>query len=128
MASNHLAPWQKIPVHEGPVAILTRATIRFSKLKAFWKNVNGVAAEDGRCRGFITSIGIGELPLIKQATFSIWQSMEAMKQFAYQDPRHLEVIKKTRQGRWYREDMFVRFKPIKTIGTIKASDPLAGKL
>ncbi|MEO6732356.1 MAG: DUF3291 domain-containing protein [Ferruginibacter sp.] len=115
-------------LYEGPIAILTRATIRISKLKAFWRNVSGVAAQMQNAEGLITSIGIGELPFIKQATFSVWQSKEAMKQFAYKMHQHTEVIKKTRKENWYSEDMFVRFKPVKTFGTIKGIDPLKGKL
>jgi hypothetical protein len=114
--------------YEGPIAILTRATIRLSKLSAFWQNVDDVAKQMSAANGFITSIGIGEMPYIKQATFSIWESKEAMKQFAYQMSQHTEVIKKTRKENWYSEDMFVRFRPIKTMGSIKGNDPLKGKL
>ena len=124
-------PFGNLPkqsVYEGSVATLTRATIRLSKLKAFWKNVDGVANQLNGAKGFITSIGIGEMPYIKQATFSIWENKEAMKQFAYQMSQHTEVIKKTRQENWYSEDMFVRFKPLKTFGSIKGNDPLQGKL
>ncbi len=121
-------PLSKNTNYEGPIAVLTRATIRISKLSAFWQSVKGVAEEMAAADGLITSIGIGELPFIKQATFSIWQSREAMIQFAYQMHRHTEVIKKTRHGNWYSEDMFVRFKPLKTFGTIKGSDPLKGMI
>ncbi|MEP7111370.1 MAG: spheroidene monooxygenase [Ferruginibacter sp.] len=121
-------PLGKNTTYDGPIAILTRATIRLSKLKAFWQNVESVAAQVAGANGFITSFGIGELPFIKQATFSIWNSRETMKQFAYQLQKHAEVIKKTRKENWYSEDMFVRFKPITTVGTIKGSDPLEGKL
>ncbi len=121
-------PLAKNTTYNGSIAILTRATIRISKLKAFWQNVNGVAVQMAGANGLITSIGIGEMPFIKQATFSIWQSREAMKQFAYQMQQHTEVIKKTRQDRWYSEDMFVRFIPLKTVGTINGSDPLEGLL
>jgi heme-degrading monooxygenase HmoA len=62
--------------------------------------------------GFITSVGIGEVPFIKQATFSIWESKEQMRSFAYKLPLHKEVIKKTHQEKWYSEDMFTRFKVI----------------
>ena len=119
---------EKNTPYEGPIAILTRATIRLSKLKSFWQNVNGVAGQMANADGLISSIGIGELPFIKQATFSVWQSKDAMKQFAYQMHQHTEVIKKTRKENWYSEDMFVRFKPVKTFGTIKGSNPLVGKL
>ncbi len=114
--------------YDGVIATLTRATIRLNKLNAFWKNVDSVAVEMNRAKGFIHSIGIGEMPLIKQATFSIWQSREHMKAFAYEMHQHTAVIQKTRKERWYAEDMFVRFKPLKTLGTIKGNDPLAGKL
>jgi heme-degrading monooxygenase HmoA len=125
------APFGQLPKgtdYSGPVATLTRATIRISKLRAFWRNVAGVAVKMDGADGFITSLGIGELPFVKQATFSIWQSREAMKNFAYQMREHREVIQKTRKENWYSEDMFVRFKPLQTYGTIKGKDPLAGKL
>ncbi|MBC7889794.1 MAG: spheroidene monooxygenase [Ferruginibacter sp.] len=121
-------PFAKNTSYNGLVAVLTRATIRLSKLPAFWRNVNGVASQMAGADGFITSIGIGEMPLIKQATFSIWQSRDAMKQFAYQMHQHTEVIRKTRKENWYSEDMFVRFKPVKTVGTINGTDPLMGKI
>jgi hypothetical protein len=124
-------PFGELPKHaeyDGTIAILTRATIRLSKLKAFWKNVGEVAGQMAGAKGLITSIGIGEMPYIKQATFSIWENKEAMKQFAYQMSQHTAVIKKTRKENWYSEDMFVRFRPIKTFGTIKGNDPLKGKL
>lgn len=114
--------------NDGLVAVLTRATIRLSKLNSFWKNVGSVATQMNTAKGFITSFGIGEIPFIKQATFSIWESKEAMKKFAYQMKDHQEVIKKTRKENWYSEDMFVRFKPLKVIGSIKGSNPLEGIL
>ena len=114
--------------YEGQVAVLTRATIRLARLKRFWKHVDGVATQMATANGFVTSYGIGELPLIKQATFSIWQSKESMKSFAYQLKEHQEVIQKTRQEKWYSEDMFVRFRPIKSSGTLKGTLPFEIKL
>ena len=109
--------------YNGPIAVLTRATIRLSKLNSFWKNVNGVAKQMAGANGLITSIGIGEMPFIKQATFSIWENKELMKAFAYQMHQHKDVIKKTKKENWYSEDMFIRFIPTYTIGTINGSDP-----
>lgn len=109
------------------IAVLTRATIRISKLKNFWKNVDGVANRMTQADGFISSIGIGEVPLLKQATFSIWESKSAMKQFAYQLQEHAEVIRKTRTEKWYSEDMFVRFIIVNVSGTIGGKSPLERK-
>ena len=114
--------------YDGLIAILTRATIRISKLNSFWKNVDSVANQMGSADGFITSLGIGEVPFIKQATFSIWESKMHMKQFAYQMQEHAEVIRKTRKEDWYSEDMFVRFKILDSAGTNRGKNPLERKL
>lgn len=114
--------------YEGQIAILTRATIRLSRLKNFWKHVDAVASQMAGAKGFVCSLGIGEIPWIKQATFSVWQSKEDMKNFAYQLKDHTEVIRLTRQEKWYSEDMFVRFIIIGSVGTIRGINPLQGKL
>lgn len=110
--------------YEGPIAVLTRATIRPGKLKYFWQNVAPVAAGMITAKGFMFSAGVGEIPWIKQATFSVWHSKEDMKAFAYGMKAHKEVIQKTRKENWYSEDMFTRFRIIKSIGTLRGKNPL----
>jgi heme-degrading monooxygenase HmoA len=108
-------PFGELPAksdYEGKIAVITRATIRLNKLKYFWQNVAPIAAKMVTAKGFIKSYGVGEIPWIKQATFSIWESKEDMKNFAYGMKEHKEVIQKTRQQKWYSEDMFTRFRVI----------------
>ena len=124
-------PFGKLPKqtdYEGLIAVLTRATIRLNKLKNFWANVDAVASQMLGAKGFVTSFGIGEVPFIKQATFSIWDSKTDMKNFAYNLHQHQDVIRKTRKEDWYSEDMFTRFIPVACYGTINGRNPLAGKL
>lgn len=102
--------------HDGMIAVLTRATIRINKLKSFWENVDPVAKQMSMAKGFIHSWGIGEIPWIKQATFSLWESKEAMKDFAYKLQEHAEVIRKTRKEKWYSEELFARFSVIDVEG------------
>ena len=111
---------------KGPVAILTRATIRLNKLKGFWSNVDSVANIMANAPGFITSLGIGEAPVYRQATFSIWKSIDNVKAFAYASKEHAEVIKKTRLENWYSEELFARFKITDSFGLLNGKDPLAG--
>jgi hypothetical protein len=120
--------WPVKTEYAGPIAVLTRATIRINKLKYFWQNVAPVTAQMKIAEGFLFSIGIGEIPWIKQATFSIWQSKEHMKAFAYGMKVHASVIQKTRKQDWYSEEMFTRFKIIKTMGSIQGLDPLAFRM
>lgn len=110
-----------------PVAVLTRATIRFNRLNRFWSHVPDVANEMKSAEGLICSLGIGEVPWIKQATFSIWANIEQLQQFAYAQQHHTEVIRKTRAEKWYSEEMFVRFRIQAAGGTLQGKNPLAGK-
>ncbi|RYZ97528.1 MAG: DUF3291 domain-containing protein [Sphingobacteriaceae bacterium] len=114
--------------YTGPIAVLTRATIRLNKLKAFWSNVDDVANLMSQAPGYITSIGVGETPIYRQATFSIWNSQKEMKAFAYQSKEHAEVIRKTRAENWYSEELFARFKPIASYGTLNGVNPLKNLL
>lgn len=108
--------------YDGVIAVLTRATIRLNRLKNFWSNVDAVADKMKSAQGFILSYGIGEVPWIKQATFSVWKNKESMKAFAYSMQQHADVIKKTRAENWYKEEMFVRFKIISVKGFDKAAE------
>ncbi len=110
--------------HEGLIAVLTRATIRLSKVKSFWKNVAYAAGPLSTSPGFITSVGIGEIPWIKQATFSIWESKQSMKNYAYQTRQHAEIMRKTRKEDWYAEEMFIRFKVLAASGDLEMNSTI----
>jgi heme-degrading monooxygenase HmoA len=91
------------------VAIITRATLRFGKLWSFWRAVPKASKAIENAKGVDFYKGIGEWPFIQQATISIWDSMEDVMQFAYRDKAHKEIVKQTKQERWYSEDLFARF-------------------
>lgn len=114
--------------YEGPVAVLTRASIRLNRLKYFWKHVAPVAVQMVKAPGFLISVGIGEVPWVKQATFSVWTSASDMKSFAYASATHAEVIRKTRKEKWYSEDMFVRFRIISSTGSLNGKNPVRDNL
>lgn len=114
--------------YDGPVAVLTRATVRSSRLKNFWSNVDEVSDLMRRSPGYIMSLGIGERPAYRQATFSIWNSLDDVKAFAYGSKEHSEVIRKTRDEGWYSEELFARFRPIGYTGTLNHADPLKGQI
>jgi heme-degrading monooxygenase HmoA len=112
--------------YNGPIAILTRATVRINRLKNFWASVDEVSDLMRKSPGYITSLGIGERPLYRQATFSVWNSLDNVKAFAYGSREHAEVIKKTRDEGWYSEELFARFKLVAVSGTLNNADPLNG--
>ncbi|GGH05117.1 hypothetical protein GCM10007422_21050 [Pedobacter zeae] len=104
--------------HTGKIAVITRAAIRFNKLKEFRSNVKRAADAMRAAPGFILSAGIGENPFFDQATFSIWENAESMKAYAYQSHDHSDVIRLTRAREWYKEELFARFAIIESWGTL----------
>ncbi|MBD1396235.1 spheroidene monooxygenase [Pontibacter sp. JH31] len=108
----------------GPVAVLTRASINWKALPQFWRFTPQVSKALDTAQGLICSIGLGELPLIRQATFSVWESMDAMKAYAYRGNLHQEVIKRTRAEKWYSEELFARFIPKESNGLWDGKNPL----
>ena len=61
--------------------------------------------------------GIGEVPVVQMATFSLWKNFNAVKEYAYKSKQHKEAIRKTRKNNWYKEELFSRFHPYKSLGT-----------
>jgi hypothetical protein len=98
------------------VAVLTRATIKWRYLPYFWKFVPRTSASVYAQAGRLFSIGVGEVPIVQQATFSIWENPQKMMEFAYKSKFHSEVVQKTRALGWYREELFARFHLYKAVG------------
>jgi hypothetical protein len=113
---------QKLQTHDSelPVAVITRATLRLSRLLAFWRSVPSASKAIENAKGVQFFKGIGEWPFMQQATLSLWDSFEAVKQFAYRDNTHASIIKKTRSQHWYSEDLFARFHVLSDTGFIKS--------
>lgn len=91
------------------IAVLTRATIKWNKIWHFWSVVRPASRNMHIHNGLIFSVGIGELPLVQQATFSIWENVAAMTDYAYKSQQHRRVLQLTKKLRWYSEELFARF-------------------
>jgi spheroidene monooxygenase len=107
----------------GPLAALTRATIKPSILARFWGRVPNISAKIGSDTNVMFKIGIGEVPMLHQVTFSIWPSEAAMAAFARTGP-HAEAIRAVRAEGWFREELYARFAVHSDAGTWGGISPL----
>ena len=83
--------------------------LKASQTMRFFKSVPPVTASLHSSPGLISTIGIGEAPIGLQGTFSLWESMQAIKDFAYKGAAHQKAIAQTSEFDWYAEELFARF-------------------
>ena len=102
----------------GPIASLTRASIKPLNAISFWSKAPPAEIDLQATPGCLISAGVGEAPILRQATFTIWESQAAMDSYA-RSGAHLAAIKAAMQGNYFSESMFVRFQPFDAEGTWK---------
>jgi hypothetical protein len=113
-AGRQFEPTTERPEH-GPIAALTRASIRPVRAAAFWRRSPPSERALAHSQGCLLAVGLGEAPLLRQATFSIWNSIEDMDAYA-RSGAHLEAIRSARQDGFFSESLFMRFVPLSMHG------------
>jgi hypothetical protein len=108
----------------GAVAVLTRAVVRRARWRTFARATHPVDAALHRADGLLAVCGIGEAPVGRQATFSLWRSWAAARTFAYAREAHRDVVARTRAEGWYGEELFARLEPYGSTGAWDGVDPL----
>jgi spheroidene monooxygenase len=109
------------PAPSGPVAALTRAAIKPTRMREFWRHSPPAEADLAAAPGCRLAVGLGEAPLLRQATFSLWDSVPAMDAYARQGA-HQRAIRASWGGSYFSEWMFVRFRPLALRGRWQGRD------
>ncbi|MFM9917879.1 MAG: hypothetical protein ACKVOX_18925 [Rhizobacter sp.] len=94
----------------GPIAALTRASIRPRLARAFWRQAPLTQRSLDGAPGCLFAAGVGEAPLLRQATFTMWESIAHMDAYA-RSGAHLDAIRASKRDGYFSESMFVRFVP-----------------
>lgn len=116
--TNHKSRWGTAQT-TNPVAVLTRATIRPRALLDFWRHVPQARQRlTDHADDLLFGIGVGEVPLIQQCTISVWRDAAAVDRYAYRQSGHKEVVRLTRERKWYSEELFARFDVLQAEGDL----------
>lgn len=107
----------------GPIAALTRATVKPSVALKFWGQVPNISKVIGADPNVMFKIGIGEVPLFHQITFSVWPDTDSMANFARKDGPHAQAIRAVREGSWFREELYARFRVAGEAGSWEGQSP-----
>ncbi len=116
---RRLAVATRVPTG-GAVAALTRASIRPTRALEFWRKAPPAEMSLASAAGCRLAVGLGEAPVLRQATFSLWDSVGAMDAYA-RTGAHLAAIRASHEGGFFSESMFVRFAPLDVRGTWKGT-------
>ena len=99
----------------GPIATLTRASIRPMSARRFWRMQPASEVSLSEASGCLMATGVGEAPFFRQATFSLWANTAAMDAYA-RTGAHLAAIRAAHEGAFFSESMFARFVPLQLAG------------
>ena len=100
------------------LAVLTRASIKPAKAMAFWRYAPAAQADLDQAPGCEIAMGLGEAPLLRQCTFSLWQNLDCMQRYAHHDA-HQQAIEAAYRHQFFSESLFVRMRLLSMQGCWK---------
>jgi len=110
-----LGDYQDVDTSNLGMVALTRASIRPAKAVAFWRYAPAAQEDLQNAPGCQLAMGLGEAPLVRQCTFSLWKNTEAMMNYAHTGA-HQQAIQAAYKNDFFAESMFVRMRVLKSIG------------
>jgi len=107
----------------GPVGVLTMGRLRVRRALPF---VRASAKAEGRvleAPGCIWATGVARPPFV--STFSLWESADAARAYAFTAGAHNDAIAQGRARPFHKREVFVRFRPYAVTGHLDGRNPLA---
>lgn len=97
------------------LAALTRASIRPAKAMAFWKQAPAAQDDLRKSPGCLLAMGLGEAPLLRQCTFSLWEDTASMLAYSL-NGAHRRAIEQAYSKGYFSESMFARMRLLSSRG------------
>jgi hypothetical protein len=119
-------PSQRNVDHEGPVAVVTMGRLMPSQAIRFLRASAKAEASVLKAPGLIWATGFARPPRFV-ATCSLWESTKALSTYAYgrSDPGHPDAIASGEAKPFHSQQVFIRFRPYDSHGSLGGKNPLA---
>lgn len=104
-----------------PLAVITRASIRPAKTMAFWRYAPAAQADLEKAPGCLLAMGLGEVPLVRQCTFSLWRDTASMLAYAHTGA-HQTAIEAAHRNGFFSESLFLRMRVLAQHGRWKTHE------
>jgi heme-degrading monooxygenase HmoA len=103
-----MQPTRTTPGSSEPIAALTRASIRPSAAFSFWNDAAPAHQAIEHAPGCLLAAGVGEAPVLRQATLTLWENQAAMDAYS-RSVAHGSAVRRSYGNNYFSEAMFVRF-------------------
>lgn len=114
-APEHLGKYLDMDTRSAGMVALTRASIRPAKAVAFWRYAPAAQDDLKNAPGCELAMGLGEAPLVRQCTFSLWKDTPSMMAYAHTGA-HQQAIAAAHKNDFFSESMFVRMRVLRRAG------------
>jgi len=119
--SGHWGPGLPEVSSDPPLAVLTRASIHTARASTFWRHAPATQAALEAADGCLLAMGLGEAPLVRQCTFSLWRGEADMNAYA-REGAHQQASTAAYRQRFFAESMFVRMRVLRMAGHWQGQD------
>lgn len=110
-----------------PLAVITRASIHPAKTMAFWRYAPAAQTDLERAPGCLLAMGLGEVPLVRQCTFSLWRDTPSMLAYAHTGA-HQTAIEAAHRNGFFSESLFLRMRVLAQQGRWKTHEATVAAL
>jgi len=107
----------------GPVAVLTLGRLRIRRAVPFIRATTRAEARVVEAPGCIWATGLARPPLV--STFSLWESADAARDYAFSPGAHDDAIAQGRAEPFHKREAFARFRPYAAEGHLDGRNPLS---
>jgi hypothetical protein len=120
--SEPFKPSNALDENNKALLVITRATVRFKSLMKFWAMVPMSQKSYLGNTGLLYTKGVGEIPIVEMATYSLWKSEADLMKFSHDPKGHGKSSKRALDKNWFKESLFSHFQPYKITGSWSAAD------